>query len=409
MNQLTAKIGLAAIVLALWAESVELSFIVALGVLLLHFNGRISRGLSQVVVLIIGMMFVGSLGIISPEAGVYGFIKDMVYFLRPLTVMLAAYFAVSKLKSKKEFYNLIVIMGIGFAVIHLLDIGIGLLRYRPNLQKFRELFGKLNHVEMVALFLLACIKDLPVKKTRYTLFFKLAVMALILSFVLYFSRTMIVVLFLMILAYHGYLKLNARGVVMGLILMAFGAGFLFFLSQYEPEEVKNQTVLTGFLAKVKNSYTETFQPIKFDTYLKDRRSLWPRWRAYEASLVVDEVDRQKKWIQGKGFGSTVDAGFELRLNGEMIQHLPTVHNGVAYVYMKTGLIGLLLYFIIFVVLYRYGYLNSKDQDQKSFNSVLVASGFYMLAATMVVTGIFKPYMMVGFLVGGSFALKNESS
>ena len=35
MNQLTAKIGLAAIVLALWAESVELSFIVALGVLLL--------------------------------------------------------------------------------------------------------------------------------------------------------------------------------------------------------------------------------------------------------------------------------------------------------------------------------------------------------------------------------------
>jgi len=125
--------------------------------------------------------------------------------------------------------------------------------------------------------------------------------------------------------------------------------------------------------------------------------------------VVDEVDRQKKWIQGKGFGSTVDAGFELRLNGEMIQHLPTVHNGVAYVYMKTGLIGLLLYFIIFVVLYRYGYLNSKDQDQKSFNSVLVASGFYMLAATMVVTGIFKPYMMVGFLVGGSFALKNESS
>jgi len=60
------------------------------------------------------------------------------------------------------------------------------------------------------------------------------------------------------------------------------------------------------------------------------------------------------------------------------------------------------------VLYRYGYFKSKDQEHKSYNSVLVASGFYMLAATMVVTGIFKPYMMVGFLVGGSFALKNES-
>jgi len=409
MNQLTAKIGLVAIIIALWAESVELSFVVAFAVLLLHFNARISRGLSQIVLLILAMMAVGTLGIMTRQAGLYGFVKDVVYFLRPLTVMLATYYAVQRLKSKADFYNLIVLVGFGFALFHLLDIGIGLLRYRPNLQKFRELFGKLNHVEMVALFLIACIRDLPVKKTRYTLFYKLAVAALIGSFLLYFSRTMIVVLVLMILAYYGYLKLNARGAVMGLILLAFGAGFAFFLSQYEPDETQPQTVLTGFLAKIKNSYTETFEPIKFDTYLKDRRSLWPRWRAYEANLVLTEVDRERKWLQGKGFGSTVDAGFELRLNGEMIQHLPTVHNGVAYVYMKTGILGLLLYFTIFLVLYSYNYRTSKDQSEKAYNGVLVAAGFYMLAASMVVTGIFKPYMMVGFLIGGSFALKRKEA
>ncbi len=409
MNQLTAKIGLVAIIIALWAESVELSFVVAFAVLLLHFNARISRGLSQIVLLILAMMAVGTLGIMTRQAGLYGFVKDVVYFLRPLTVMLATYYAVQRLKSKADFYNLIVLVGFGFALFHLLDIGIGLLRYRPNLQKFRELFGKLNHVEMVALFLIACIRDLPVQKTRYTLFYKLAVAALIGSFLLYFSRTMIVVLVLMILAYYGYLKLNARGAVMGLILLAFGAGFAFFLSQYEPDETQPQTVLTGFLAKIKNSYTETFEPIKFDTYLKDRRSLWPRWRAYEANLVLTEVDRERKWLQGKGFGSTVDAGFELRLNGEMIQHLPTVHNGVAYVYMKTGILGLLLYFTIFLVLYSYNYRTPEDQSQKSYHGVLVAAGFYMLAATMVVTGIFKPYMMVGFLIGGSFALKNKEA
>lgn len=409
MNQFTAKIGLVAIIIALWAESVELSFVVALGVLLLHFNGRISRGLAQVVLLILAMMAVGSLGIMTRQAGFYGFIKDVVYFLRPLTVMLAAYYAVQKLRTKADFYNIIVLVGFGFALIHLLDIGIGLLRYRPNLQKFRELFGKLNHVEMVALFLIACIRDLPIKKTRFTLLYKWAVAALMVSFLLYFSRTMIVVLVLMILAYYGYLKLNARGAVMGLFLLAFGAGFAFFLSQYEPDESQPQTVLTGFLAKVKNSYTETFEPIEFDTYLKDRRSLWPRWRAYEASLVLNEVEQERKWLQGKGFGSTVDTGFELRLNGEMIQHLPTVHNGVAYVYMKTGILGLLLYFTIFLVLYGYNYRTPKDQEHKSYNSVLVAVGFYMLAATMVVTGIFKPYMMVGFLIGGSFALKNKEA
>jgi len=409
MNDLTAKISLVAIIVALWLESVELSFVVAFGVLLLHFNGRISRGLSQIVFLILAMMAVGSLGIITRQAGLYGFIKDVVYFLRPLTVMLATYFAVQKMNSKSDFYNLVVLVGFGFALLHLLDIGIGLLRYRPNLQKFRELFGKLNHVEIVALFLIACIRDLPLKKTRFTLFYKMAVSALILSFMLYFSRTMIVVLLLMILAYYGYLKLNARGVVMGMVLLVFGAGFVFFLSQYEPDETQPQTVLTGFLAKVKNSYTETFEPIKFDTYLKDRRSLWPRWRAYEASLVLKEVDQEGKWLQGKGFGSTVDAGFELRLNGEMIQDLPTVHNGLAYVYMKTGILGLLLYFSLFVILYLYNYVSPKNKAHKTYNGVLVASGFYMIAATMVVTGIFKPYMMVGFLIGGSFALKKVAA
>ena len=69
MNQLTAKIGLVAIIIALWAESVELSFVVALAVLLLHFNGRMSKGLSQIVLLILAMMAVGSLGIFTRQAG----------------------------------------------------------------------------------------------------------------------------------------------------------------------------------------------------------------------------------------------------------------------------------------------------------------------------------------------------
>ena len=70
MNQLTAKIGLVAIIIALWVESVELSFVVAFGVLLLHFNGRISKGLSQIVLLILAMMAVGALGIFTRQAGV---------------------------------------------------------------------------------------------------------------------------------------------------------------------------------------------------------------------------------------------------------------------------------------------------------------------------------------------------
>ncbi|MDC0637385.1 hypothetical protein OAP25_01670 [Flavobacteriaceae bacterium] len=405
MNQLLTKSGLVAMILALWAESVELSFVVALVVLLWHFNGRLSQGLSQMAMLILALIAIGSLGLLSMQAGLYGFVKDLVYFLRPLTVLLATYYSVQRLDRKEDFYNLIVLAGFGFALFHLLDIGVGLLRYKPNLQKFRELFGKLNHVEMVALFLVACVKTLPVKKSRFKIIYQLCVAALIFSFLLYFSRTMIVVFFLMVLAYKGYLKLNARGAVMLSILAIVGAGFVFFLDQYDPTQVKEPTVASRFLEKVKNSYTEAFEPIKFDRYRLDRRELWPRWRAYEASLVLEEVDQERKWVQGKGFGSTVDVGFEVRLNGELMQHLPTVHNGITYVYMKTGLLGLLLYGSIILLLYLHSYRQASSQRTKQYHNVLVAVGLYMLAASMVVTGIFKPYMMICYLAGGTFALK----
>ena len=405
MNQILTKIGLVSMILALWAESVELSFVVALVVLLWHFNGRLAKGMTQMAVLILGLIAIGSLGIFSMQAGLYGFVKDLVYFLRPLTVLLATYYSVQRLERKEDFYNLIVLVGFAFALFHLLDIGIGLLRYRPNLQKFRELFGKLNHVEMVALFLVTCIKTLPVKKSRYKIIYQFCVAALVISFLLYFSRTMMVVFFLMVLAYKGYLKLNARGAVMLSILAIVGAGFVFFLNQYDPTQVKEPTVASRFLEKVKNSYTEAFEPIAFDRYLLDRRELWPRWRAYEASLVLAEVDQERKWIQGKGFGSTVDVGFEVRLNGELMQHLPTVHNGDTYVYMKTGALGLVVYGLIILLLYLHSYKKTTSIQSKQYHSVLVAVGLYMLAASMVVTGIFKPYMMITFLAGGTFALK----
>ena len=88
-----------------------------------------------------------------------------------------------------------------------------------------------------------------------------------------------------------------------------------------------------------------------------------------------------------------------------MQHLPTVHNGITYVYMKTGLLGLLLYGSIILLLYLHSYRQASSQRTKQYHNVLVAVGLYMLAASMVVTGIFKPYMMICYLAGGTFALK----
>ena len=405
MGQNLIKFCLVALLLSLWSQSLELAFSVAAFVLLLSFKGRFSKELFVVLSLLTALIVIGLLGLLTFQAGPYEYLKDFVYFMRPLLMLLATYFCVQRLKNKEDFFNVVVMTGFALALFHLVHIGIGLLRFKPNLDRFRGLFGKLNHVEMIALFLVICIKSLPVKRSRFKIIYQTFVVILVVSFLLYFSRTMIVVLGLMVLAYYGYLKLNSKGLVAIGIMTIFLGGFLVFLQNYEPSEGKDVTFFGRFMEKVKNSYTEAFEPIKFDKFKMDRRELWPRWRAYEANLVITEIDEQKKWLQGKGFGSTVDVGFEIRLDGEKIQHLPTVHNGVAYVYMKTGLLGLLVYFSIIVYLYLYYYRKDTKIDGLRYNYVIVSAGLYMFAASMVVTGIFKPYMMVMFLTGGVLALK----
>ena len=407
MSQKLIKFCLVALLLALWSQSLELAFSVAAIVLLISFQGRFSKGLFTVLALLTVLTLIGLLGLLTFQAGPYEYLKDFVYFMRPLLMLLATYFCVKRLDKKEDFFNVVVMTGFALALFHLLHIGIGLLRFKPNLDRFRGLFGRLNHVEMIALFLVICVKSLPVKRSRFKVIYQAFVIILVLSFLLYFSRTMIVVLGLMVLAYYGYLKLNAKGIMALGIMAIFLGGFLVFLQNYEPSEGKDVTFFGRFMEKVKNSYTEAFEPIKFDKFKMDRRELWPRWRAYEANLVVTEINEEKKWLQGKGFGSTVDVGFEIRLDGERIQHLPTVHNGLAYVYMKTGVLGLLVYFTIILYLYLYYYRKDTTKEGVRYNYIIVSAGLYMLAASMVVTGIFKPYMMVMFLTGGALALKEK--
>ncbi|MDC8005073.1 O-antigen ligase family protein [Aureisphaera galaxeae] len=408
MSQNLIRTGIVLLIVALWTENLEISFLVSAGVLLFNFGSRFSKEVFTITSILFGLMCIGFLSLFTFDGGVYDFVKDFVYFLRPITILLAVYFSVKNLEKKTDFFNIVVLAGFSFALIHMVHIGVEIIGMKPGVDKFRNKFGRFNHVEMLALFAIICVRGLPVKKTRFKVLYQFFVILLAVSFLLYFSRTMMIVLVLMVLAYYGYLKLNARGAVALFGMLVTGGLFILFLSQYEPSETKNPTLISTFLTKMKNSYTETLEPIKFDKNKLDRRELWPRWRAYEASLVWNEVNEEKSWLTGKGFGSTVDVGFDIMLQGEEIRHLPTVHNGVAYVYMKTGLIGLLVYLSMIGMLYMQYYNRQIERNRVSFNRLLVACSFYIFASSLVVTGIFKPYDMATFLIGGILALKQFS-
>ena len=206
------------------------------------------------------------------------------------------------------------------------------------------------------------------------------------------------------MAYYGYLKLNQKSAMVLAGMLILGSISIAILSNYEPEK-ENGVVVDSFFAKLKNSFDESFSLKNVDVNSKDRRALWKHWRAYEAHMVYGEVDKEKQWFLGQGFGSTVDIGFEAKLDGEMTQHLSLTHNGFAYLYLKTGIFGLVIYFLMILYLYSFAYAHQKSKLQIIGNNLLVACTFYILISSFVVTGIFKPYDMATLVIGGAFALK----
>ena len=235
MGQSFYKICLVILILSIQTAYVELSFAIALLLNILCFRKQISSQLVLVASLLFSLILVGSLTIFSPENDYYFFLKDLIYYLRPILVMTAAYFIAKKFSNKYSFLNIIVLMGFYFATIHILTMAVNILDFPNDITRIRNTFGRYNHVETIAFFLIICVKNLPIKKTRFKIVYQIFVAGLAFSFLFYFSRTMIIVVFLMSLAYYGYLKLNRRGIIALTGLLILVTSFMVFLRFYEPE------------------------------------------------------------------------------------------------------------------------------------------------------------------------------
>ena len=382
----------------------ELSFGVSLAVAILCFRKNISSSAALLIIILFGLVLIGSITVFAPENDYYYFAKDLVYFLRPITVIASGYFITMRLENRKSFLNILVLMGFYFAFMHLFKMAVNFTIIPADTTRIRTYFGRYNHVESIALIIIICVKELPMKKSRYKFFYQLMVACLVVSFLFYFSRTMILVVISMSMAYYGYLKLNQKSAMVLAGMLILGSIGIALLSNYEPEKEQG-VVVDSFFSKLKNSFDESFSLKNVDVTSLDRRVLWKHWRAYEAHMVYGEVDKEKQWLTRQGFGSTVDIGFEAKLDGEMTQHLSLTHNGFAYLYLKTGILGLIIYFLMVLYLYSFAYAPQERTLQKIGNNLLVACTFYILISSFVVTGIFKPYDMATLLIGGAFALK----
>jgi len=402
--QFVYKTGLILLVLLLSIYSIELSFITSILVLILSFSSKINFNFIFTVILLIIIAVIGFLSSYGLKYPPFDVLKDVIYFIRPITILLASYFVVKRIKSKTYVFNVVIGIALFFAIKHLANI----LFHLPQIDSYvylRGLGGKQNHIEIVALiFIFFTPFKTPFKKYD-KLLSALTTIIIFSSFILYLSRTMYIVLFIFFLGHKGYLFLNRR-LIKGLFLFLI-LSIIIGVSISNVDTNRDSKGFKAFMYKVQNSYGELFNSMDTSEIVNDRRLLWEHWRAYEAQKAIEQIGENglKAWLIGLGFGSQIELDTYVLLEGKRFTEVPSIHNGFVNVLFKTGIIGFIFYisFIIFIFInhQKFRYSNSNIL----FNKLLVATSLYMFFNSFVITGFFRSGEFSIFLYGILIASK----
>jgi hypothetical protein len=394
-------------------SSVELTVFVSgvlLLVLLLIEPLKISRSLSIALSYLLAILAMGVLSSIFYKYEFFDRVRDFVHFLKPIFLFFLAYLLVVRIDNTRFVLRLIVFLGMFLALKHIIVFGIVDLPSDLRIDRIRAKAGASSFIELVSLIiLLAFYKQNKIigPKSR-----KLFISIISISFILYFSRTMILGLIVFLLSIYGFTKLTRKAFeYIVFVIFVFG---LFFSYLFTLDLNQDQQGISKFLYKIRNSPAEVFaSPANYDP--RDHKQIFKHWRGYEANAALNQMkDNPANYVIGKGFGALVDLGFKAPVGGDDgLRYIPHLHNGYMYVFFKVGFVGLILYLILLFNFYKQVYFKSNSFREKTIRNIISGFGVYFFASSLVITGLYNLGEISIFCLGIFLAmaqiesLKNE--
>lgn len=126
------------------------------------------------------------------------------------------------------------------------------------------------------------------------------------------------------------------------------------------------------------------------------------FRGYEANLGLTKYFEGNFFevLLGHGFGTVVKTPFWI-FQGEKLEIIPMFHNGYITILLKTGLLGLSIFFIFLYKLLNVGllkYNDKQDNNQTFFGVFIILIIFMVLFRTLVIHGIFTTTVDVALLI-----------
>lgn len=206
----------------------------------------------------------------------------------------------------------------------------------------------------------------------------LAFTLLLLSLIFSFSRTQWMMFLFLMFPIIPIGRLTKILIILGsivaiMVLVNFQGAFEI------PEEVTFTQKILRSVAEVSISDYQNFHEISYN------------WRGFETFRAI------MTWIEGgwgaiiagKGFGALAELGFTMELAGSDFDAIPVLHNGYAYILLKTGLLGIACYCYFYISVWRY-----KPQPSLVVDVVLIENSF------RIKTGIVLALASSMYVVGG---------
>lgn len=391
-------------------DSIEVNYTILglVTIFLLGFNrGKMFKKDFELISILIAIVILGIVVSIFAQPTIYNFVRDLTYFTKPILLILLGYFAARAINDWKILFKVIIYLGVGYAIYHILHTLIYTDFTTATASSIRGVNGLSNILEIFAIAILILSFKYPIfdiiKRHRTRNIFLLL---LLVSFVLYFSRTMFVAIFFLILGVLNYLKINKKGLRYSMVFLILFGGFYAYLYSIDLDRKGNG--LESFLYKMKIAPFEIFSP-KID--LTNLAELWDHWRAYEAYSALQHLNAEPvTYVYGNGLGALVDLKFAAPISSEgTVRFIPILHNGYIFILFKTGVIGLFLYLIFLFSLYLQSYTRKTTPEHQVFSNLVASTALYLLFSSLIITGIYNVDEITPIVLGSFLYLNTYVS
>lgn len=328
-------------------------------------------------------------------------LRDSYIMITPIVyIFYGAYCCYLGKNDKISIFRSVVTAGIIISLIHIskviLNINIVLLDINN-----RDIAGTGSVITIIAIIILNFSYKNNVKifaKNRKRKFIKNII--LIISFILYFSRTDIALL----LCFLGSIMLIHKKINIIKISKVSILSIIMCVAIYV---ILPKNIVHTFINKTINSINEVSSE---STEIWDWYSINNNWRGYEVYRSKETINNGNilDIALGYGMGKAVELNTEILLGEQIYSRITILHNGYYYLLLKSGIFGLIMY-ILFLIKILFINIKSIISENKVFESQLLCGvSLGIIFSTIVVSGIYNKGSIFSYcLIIGYFSVYNS--